>query len=189
MNIIIGMNIRFATKEDAPALLDIYNQYIETPITFETELPSLEEFTSRIETYSSFYPYLVSENEEGKITGYAYAHRIFERSSYRFDVETTIYVSQEAHHNGTAKMLYERLFFYLEKMNVVNAYALVTGPNRQSIHFHRKCGFKDFATFSESGIKDGKWIDVIWFIKVLNEKSSNPPELKGIKEVLAEQDF
>ena len=104
-------------------------------------------------------------------------------------METTIYVSQEAHHNGTAKMLYERLFFYLGKMNVVNAYALVTGPNRQSIHFHRKCGFKDFATFSESGIKDGKWIDVIWFIKVLNGKSSNPPELKGIKEVLAEQDL
>ena len=147
MTIIIVMTIRFATKEDAPALLDIYNQYIETPITFETELPSLEEFTNRIETYSSFYPYLVSENDNGKITGYAYAHRIFERSSYRF------------------------------------------GPNRQSIHFHRKCGFKDFATFSESGIKDGKWIDVIWFIKVLNGKSSNPPELKGIKEVLAEQDF
>ena len=121
MTIIIVMTIRFATKEDAPALLDIYNQYIETPITFETELPSLEEFTNRID--------------------------------------------------------------------VVNAYALVTGPNRQSIHFHRKCGFKDFATFSESGIKDGKWIDVIWFIKVLNGKSSNPPELKGIKEVLAEQDF
>ena len=43
------MTIRFATKEDAPALLDIYNQYIETPITFETELPSLEEFTNRID--------------------------------------------------------------------------------------------------------------------------------------------
>ncbi len=189
MTIIIVMTIRFATKEDAPALLGIYNQYIDTPITFETALPSLDEFVSRIETYSSFYPYLVSENDNGKITGYAYAHRIFERASYRFDVETTIYVAQKAHHNGTAKMLYDTLLSYLKKMNVINAYALVTGPNKQSIHFHRKCGFKDFATFSESGIKNGRWIDVIWFVKVLNEKTFNPPELKSIKEVLAEQDL
>ena len=54
------MEMRFATEEDAPALLEIYGQYIDTPITFETELPSLEDFRWRIREFSRDYPYLVS---------------------------------------------------------------------------------------------------------------------------------
>ena len=40
--------IRFAAPDDAAALLRIYAQYIETPITFEYTLPSEEEFAQRI---------------------------------------------------------------------------------------------------------------------------------------------
>lgn len=42
------MTARFARAEDAPALLSVYAQYIGTPITFETELPSAEEFRARV---------------------------------------------------------------------------------------------------------------------------------------------
>ena len=34
------MEIRFAAEADAPALLAIYGQYIETGITFEYQLPT-----------------------------------------------------------------------------------------------------------------------------------------------------
>ena len=40
--------LRLAAIADAPAILEIYAQYMDTPITFETELPSLEEFVGRI---------------------------------------------------------------------------------------------------------------------------------------------
>ena len=39
--------LRLAAIADAPAILEIYAQYMDTPITFETELPSLEEFEGR----------------------------------------------------------------------------------------------------------------------------------------------
>ena len=42
--------LRLAAIADAPAILEIYAQYMDTPITFETELPSLEEFEGRIRT-------------------------------------------------------------------------------------------------------------------------------------------
>ena len=42
------MKIRFANPEDSPELLKIYGQYIDTPITFEYELPSEAEFAQRI---------------------------------------------------------------------------------------------------------------------------------------------
>ncbi len=43
------ITIRAATPQDAQALLDIYAPYIKnTAITFEYEIPSLQEFTDRI---------------------------------------------------------------------------------------------------------------------------------------------
>ena len=42
--------IRFATEEDAQALLAIYAYYIDTEITFEYELPTEAEFRKRIRT-------------------------------------------------------------------------------------------------------------------------------------------
>ena len=42
------MNLRFADEHDAAACLAIYAQYIDTSITFETALPSEDEFAGRI---------------------------------------------------------------------------------------------------------------------------------------------
>ena len=50
------MTIRLAVPGDALALLEIYRQYIQTPITFEYELPTLEEFTRRISDALKQYP-------------------------------------------------------------------------------------------------------------------------------------
>ena len=67
------MNIRLANKNDAAVLVAIYAPYVEkTAITFEYDIPSVEEFSDRIEKTLERYPYLVAE-EEGVILGYAYA--------------------------------------------------------------------------------------------------------------------
>lgn len=44
------MNIRLENKNDAAALIAIYAPYVEkTAITFEYDVPSVEEFSGRIE--------------------------------------------------------------------------------------------------------------------------------------------
>ena len=50
--------IRFATEEDAQALLAIYAYYIDTEITFEYELPTEAEFRKRIRTVLEEYPFM-----------------------------------------------------------------------------------------------------------------------------------
>ena len=68
------MKIRSATVGDAERLREIYAYYVEhTAISFEYDVPSVEEFRSRIENILKAYPYLVAE-ENGTIQGYAYAH-------------------------------------------------------------------------------------------------------------------
>ena len=45
------LTLRIATPRDAAALLEIYAPYVrETAVTFEREVPSLEEFERRITT-------------------------------------------------------------------------------------------------------------------------------------------
>lgn len=54
--------IRPAEINDAQSILDIYSPYIrQTVITFETEVPTLSEFSKRVETILQNYPYLVCE--------------------------------------------------------------------------------------------------------------------------------
>ena len=65
--------IRNAVKEDAEKILAIYSYYVKnTAISFEHDVPSLDEFQGRIVRTLERYPYLVLE-EKGVILGYAYA--------------------------------------------------------------------------------------------------------------------
>ena len=76
--------IRSATVNDAERLLEIYSYYVtDTAISWEYDVPSVEEFRGRIEDVLKKYPYLVVE-ENGVIYGYAYAHP-FVRSFLRAD--------------------------------------------------------------------------------------------------------
>ena len=100
--------IRFATEEDAQALLAIYAYYIDTEITFEYELPTEAEFRKRIRTVLEEYPYLIYE-EAGNILGYAYAHRHLERAAYQWNVELTVYLHPDVVSRGIGRRLYEEL--------------------------------------------------------------------------------
>ena len=65
------LHIRTAQISDAEELLAIYKPYIEnTAITFEYNVPTVEEFANRIKTTLKKYPYIVAELN-GKIVGYA----------------------------------------------------------------------------------------------------------------------
>ena len=75
------MLIRQATTKDTLSILSIYSQYIDTPITFEYDLPTEKEFKERIENILKTYPYLVCE-DNNKIIGYCYAHKFMEREAY-----------------------------------------------------------------------------------------------------------
>ena len=104
-----NIKIRVASTEDAGELLEIYKPYVEyTAITFEYEVPDIEEFTNRIKNTKKTYPYLVAEYQ-GEILGYAYAGAFKERAAYDWAVETSIYVRQNQKRMGVGSLLYEKL--------------------------------------------------------------------------------
>lgn len=163
------MLIRPVTTEDAKDILAIYSPYIEnTVITFETEVPTIEEFTARIENIKSKYPYLVCETH-GKVIGYAYASKHRERAAYKYSVDLSIYIDPDYQHKGIGKALYVRLFDALKPYDFYTAYAGITLPNEKSIGLHKALGFHEVGIFHNVGYKFGKWLDVIWLEKQLKE--------------------
>ena len=79
--------IRLATPSDSEEILNIYAPFVrDTTVSFETEVPSISEFTRRIESIVKQYPYLVYLIND-KIVGYAYASKHRERSAYCYDVD------------------------------------------------------------------------------------------------------
>ena len=103
----MNTQIRQATIKDAKELLAIYAPYVlETAITFEYEVPALEEFANRIEKITEKYPYLVAE-VDGEIVGYAYASTFKDRAAYDWCVETSIYLAKDMGGKGIGKLLYK----------------------------------------------------------------------------------
>lgn len=170
------MGLRFVRQSDCPALLDIYARYIETPITFEYELPSRAEFDRRLREFSGFYPYLVWE-EQGDILGYAYAHRQFERAAYQWNAEITVYLRPEACGKGLGPRLHRAVLDLLRLQGIKSAYAYIIADNLPSRRMCQAMGYTLAATFPTTGYKAGGWQDMCWYLKLLNgfEPDPRPP--------------
>lgn len=180
------MNIRLANKNDAAVLVAIYAPYVEkTAITFEYDVPSVEEFFGRIEKTLERYPYLVAE-EEGVILGYAYASTYYGRETYNWAVELSVYVADENRGRGIGKQLYDKLEEILEQQDFVHFLACIALPNDASISFHKQRGYQQVAHFPKIGYKFDCWHDTVWLQKSL-DKPARP--IKLFKDMNVESEW
>lgn len=154
--------IRAANGTDAPALCTVYNHYIEnTVISFEEIALSTDAMVARVAQVQSVgLPWLVAEDANGKLLGYAYASTWKARAAYRHSVEVTVYLAPQATARGIGTALYQALFATLPKRGVHAAVACIALPNEHSVALHEKFGMQKVAHFTEVGYKFGRWLDV-----------------------------
>jgi len=181
----MDFNIRVATVQDTQELLNIYEYYVlNTAISFEYEVPTVEEFKTRIENTLLKYPYLVAEsNSENKneIIGYAYASAFKSRPAYDWAVETSIYVKYGLTKSGVGKRLYQELERYLKMQNITNMNACIAVPEvedeyctRNSLDFHEHIGFNMVGEFHKCGYKFNRWYNMVWLEKIIGEHTIVP---------------
>jgi phosphinothricin acetyltransferase len=164
--------IRSAVEADAAALLAIYRPFVEsTAVSFETVVPTVEEFATRIAKALTGWQWLVAE-QDGRCIGYTYGSSHRQRHAYRWSVEVSAYVHPNHHRRGVGRALYLRLLEELAQKGFCNAYAGATLPNEGSVALHRAVGFEFIGVFKAVGRKFGTWHDVAWFHRVLRD---SPP--------------
>lgn len=178
------MKIRDAVLSDSDEILRIYEPYIlNTPVTFEYEVPTAEDFKNRMLGITEKYPYLVAEDENG-IAGYAYAHDFKERRGFGWDAELSVYLKIGMEKRGIGTALYKELIPRLKKMGVVNVYANIAYPNPGSIALHEKFGLKVEGILKNTAYKLGEWHDlVIMGGRIADELPENPAEVKKYKNM------
>lgn len=164
-----------ATAADAATCREVYAPYVrETTVTFETEVPSVEEFAGRISRALERYDWLVAELD-GRIVGYAYAGPVKDRAAYRWSCEVSVYVDPGAHGLGLGRSLYRELFARLEAAGFRRLLAIVTLPNEASVALHLAMGFREAGRLERIGFKHGRWLDVGWLQADLGPESEAPP--------------
>jgi L-amino acid N-acyltransferase YncA len=155
--------VRPATAADAAACVEIYRPYVlDTVITFETDVPTVEEMADRIVDARVMHEWLVLE-VDGDVTGYAYAHQFNSRAAYQWSVETSVYLAQDGLRSGGGRMLYAELLRRLTERGFRRAFAGIAQPNDASNALHKAFGFQRAGRYPRVGWKHGAWRDVEWW--------------------------
>ena len=159
-----SITVRTATSDDAHQIQQIYAPIVEqTVISFEDTVPTHSEMADRIaQTLASGYPYLVADVGTG-LLGYAYAGLHRSRAAYRWSVDVTVYVSEDARGRGVGRALYHQLLPQLAERGFHAAFAGIALPNPSSIALREAVGFRPVGIYHEVGFKFGQWHDVGWW--------------------------
>lgn len=169
--------IRPSTPEDFTAVARIYAHHVlHGTATFETEPPSPEELLRRREeVLARGWPWLVAERD-GQVLGYAYANQLRPRPAFRFCVEDSIYIAQDACGQGVGRALLAELMAQCEARGARQMVAVIgDSANAASIGLHAACGFERCGAYAAAGWKFERWLDVVLMQRALGDGAATPP--------------
>lgn len=173
---------RIATPDDAEALLAIYAPYIDTNVTNETVVPTLEQFRQRVVDRDGVYPWVVCE-EDGRLVGYSYGSRLFVRQGFDWAAELSVYCATDHRGHGLGRQLYTKLIDLLQLQGIRSVIGKVTAPNPGSGRLHESLGFRQIGVYDNISYKLGEWRSVTVWEKHINDIEAAPEPLKPFGEV------
>jgi L-amino acid N-acyltransferase YncA len=154
--------VRPASPQDATACVEIYRPYVlDTAISWEIEVPTVDEMAARIAGLRDTHEWLVLERD-GRIIGFAYGQPLKRLATFQWSAETGIYVDVDHHRAGGGRKLYTQLLRRLTERGYRRAFAGITQPNEASNGFHRSFGFQEAGLYRRVEWKHNRWHDVAW---------------------------
>ena len=127
-------------------------------------------------------PWLVAETESAGIVGYAYASAFRPRPGYRFTAEDSVYVAPDAGGRGVGHALLGGIIDRCQAMGLRQLLAVIgDSGNAASIGVHRGHGFDLVGVAPGVGFKHGRWVDIVWMRRALNDGDRSAPDGEGLK--------
>ncbi len=169
--------IRPSTAADLPAITAIYAWNVEHGTgTFELEAPDVAEMARRRDdVLAKGLPWLLAERA-GRVLGYAYANHFRPRRAYRFCLEDSIYLADDARGQGVGRLLLAELLARCEAAGARQMLAVIgDSANAGSIGVHRALGFEHTGILRSAGWKFGRWLDVVLMQKALGLGDGTEP--------------
>ncbi|MDG2522958.1 arsinothricin resistance N-acetyltransferase ArsN1 [Caulobacter segnis] len=164
-----GVRLRTATRVDAAAMAEIYNQGIEDRVaTFETSARSTEQMAGWFEAGA---PIVVAE-VDGEVAGFAAAFAYSDRCCYAGIYEFSVYV----HRNWRGQKVGEAAMGALiDAVHSAGGWKLLSRifvENSASRALMAKVGFKEIGVHEKHGKLDGVWRDCVIVERLIAENIS-----------------
>lgn len=155
------IEIRNATANDIPAMLEIYNEIIlNTTAVWHYEPHTLEMRKEWFEQrQKEGFPIFVAMEDE-KMLGFSSFGPFRPWPGYKKTVENSVYVASDSRGRGVGKLLFPPLIEAAKQMGLHAMLAGIEAENEASIALHEKFGFVEVAHFKEVGWKFGRWMDL-----------------------------
>ena len=169
---ICGMLIRDADEADLPAILAIHNDAVlhSTAIWSVHPVDLADRAAVLTERRQRNYAFLVAV-ERDTLLGYATFGDFRPHDGYFRTVEHSIYVHTDHRRKGVARALLPHL---IEAAKRIGKHVMVGGidaANAGSIALHEAFGFAPVGLMPQVGFKFGRYLDLLFMQKILDEAS------------------
>ncbi|HWJ07975.1 MAG TPA: GNAT family N-acetyltransferase [Nocardioides sp.] len=160
--------IRVARDGDLDAVAAIYAREVrEGTATFDLAPPPRDKWEHLLASSHPGDHFLVAVDDEDAVLGFAYSSQFRPKGAYDGTREVTVYLDPAAAGRGLGRLLYDDLLARMAAGGVRTALACIALPNDASEALHRACGFERQGVLREVGRKFDRWIDVVWWQRIL----------------------
>ena len=151
------MIIRVAQPGDLPAIVDIYNQAIQTKqSTGDTQPLRVEERLAWFQEHlPEKYPIFAAE-EAGQVAGWCSLSNYRQgRAAFRFTAEISYYIAFDYHRRGIGTALIEHAMAACPGLQIRHLFAIVLEGNQASLRLLEKMGFEKWGYLPQIADFDG----------------------------------
>lgn len=159
------MIIRLALKKDLPAIVDIYNQAIQTKQSTGDLQPV--QVGDRVAWFQAHpaekYPIFAME-ENGRMVGWCSISAYRQgRAAFRHTAEISYYISFAHHRRGIGTVLVEHALSACPRLQIRHLFAIVLENNQASIRLLEKMGFEKWGYLPQVADFDGKEVGHLYY--------------------------
>jgi len=156
-----ALTIRPATREDLPAVGDIYNHYVlHSTCTFAVEPEGDAYWQEWFDEHTRPHPAVVAVRDDGKVVGWGTLSKWNSRCAYRHTVEDSVYVAPDAVGRGIGRAILGELVVLARRHGHRHVIAQCADHQPATEALHQAFGFQAVGCLRGVGFKFDRWIDV-----------------------------
>lgn len=142
----MSVTFSYATREDLPKIIDIYNQAVPTRIsTADTSPVTVESKIIWFESYNQTTRPLWVMKIEGIIVGWVALEDFYGRPAFKSTAEISLYIDENYQGQGLGQQALDWVFSQLNNCEVTTIMAYVFAHNEASQKLFFRNGFKRWA--------------------------------------------
>ncbi len=166
----MDIRMRPARTHDIAAILAIYNDaIINTTASWEYEPNTLDQRTLWFEQHQLLgFPVLVAVDAQNRVVGWGALSKFRDKIGYQYTVEHSVYVAADSRGHGIGRMIVQALLDEARRLDKHVIIGGVEASNEVSLHLHKSLGFEEVARFKQVGYKFNRWLDIVFFQRMLD---------------------